>query len=328
MTKPVCLTGPMVTAGGTRIGWGDVPEHVRDEIARIVGSPIVATESQSGGFSPGAAERLVGSDGRRAFVKAANADLNEGTPGIYRRELSITAALPAAAPATTLLGSYDDGDWVALILADVEGRHPLTPWQSGEITAVLQMLQDLADQLTPVPDGLVVPRAEDELREDFRGFEHLAGQPWNGLPTLAVDHLDDLRSLAADGVAACRGESLVHLDVRADNMLVRPDGSVVLLDWPWACRGAAWLDSVALLVNVGLYGGHDPEDADGVDSRAGGRRHGSGDRVPGRAGGLLPRLRPASRPAGAADGTGVPAGPGRGRSDVDRPTPALVTAIR
>ncbi len=161
------MTGPMVTAAGTRIGWGDVPEHVREEIARIVGSPIVTTESQRGGFSPGAAERLVGSDGRRAFVKAANAALNEFTPGLYRRELAITAALPASAPATTLLGSYDDGDWVALVLADVEGRHPLTPWRSGEITAVLRMLQNLAEHLTPVPDGLVVPRAEDELRADF-----------------------------------------------------------------------------------------------------------------------------------------------------------------
>jgi hypothetical protein len=27
--------------------------------------------------------------------------------------------------------------------------------------------------------------------------------------------------------------------------------------WPWACLGPAWLDTVGLLVNVNLYGGHD-----------------------------------------------------------------------
>jgi hypothetical protein len=249
----------MVTAAGVRIGWADVPAYVRAEIARIVGSPIVANESQVGGFSPGAAERLVCADGRRAFVKAAGTSLNEFTPGLYRRELAITAALPPAAPATTLLGSFDDGDWVALVLADVEGRHPVTPWEPAEITAVLETLQQLADELTPVPAGLVVRRTEDELRNDFGGFDTLAAEPWDELPPLGREHLDELRALAVRGVDACHGESLVHLDVRADNMLVRPDGSVVLVDWPWACRGAAWIDSVSLILNVGLYGGHDVE---------------------------------------------------------------------
>ena len=249
----------MVTAAGVRIGWSDVPAHVRLEIARIVGAPIVATESQVGGFSPGAAERLVGADGRRAFVKAANGSLNAFTPDMYRREIAITAGLPATAPATTLLGSFDDGDWVALVLADIEGRHPVTPWETGEVASVLETLQRLADELTPVPAGLVVPRTEDELRDDFRGFDNLAAEPGDELPGIAVDHLDELRALAIRGIDACHGESLVHLDVRADNMLVRPDGSVVLVDWPWACRGAAWIDSVSLLLNVGLYGGHDVE---------------------------------------------------------------------
>ena len=45
----------------------------------------------------------------------------------------------------------------------------------------------------------------------------------------------------------------MHLDVRADNLLVRPDGSVVLVDWPWAALGAGWLDALVLLVNVRLY---------------------------------------------------------------------------
>ena len=34
---------------------------------------------------------------------------------------------------------------------------------------------------------------------------------------------------------------------------MRPDGSAVVFDWPWATRGAPWFDQVVLLVNVGLY---------------------------------------------------------------------------
>jgi hypothetical protein len=49
----------------------------------------------------------------------------------------------------------------------------------------------------------------------------------------------------------------VHTDVRADNLLVRPDGVVTVVDWPWACREPAWLDALLLLVNVRLFSGHD-----------------------------------------------------------------------
>jgi hypothetical protein len=45
----------------------------------------------------------------------------------------------------------------------------------------------------------------------------------------------------------------VHGDARADNLLLRPDGTVVVVDWPWATLGAGWFDRLALLVNVGLY---------------------------------------------------------------------------
>ena len=36
-------------------------------------------------------------------------------------------------------------------------------------------------------------------------------------------------------------------------------GTAILVDWPWACLGPVWLDTVALLVNVNLYGGQDVE---------------------------------------------------------------------
>ncbi len=59
--------------------------------------------------------------------------------------------------------------------------------------------------------------------------------------------------------AALAGDTLVHTDIRADNLLLSPDGTVTVVDWPWACRGPAWLDTLLLLVNVRLFGGHDTQ---------------------------------------------------------------------
>lgn len=33
----------------------------------------------------------------------------------------------------------------------------------------------------------------------------------------------------------------------------------MIVDWPWLCRGAAWLDSAMLMVNIRMYGGHDTD---------------------------------------------------------------------
>lgn len=248
----------MPNASGVRIQWSELPAHVRAGLEDVIGGPVVRAESQRGGFSPGSADRVVTADGRRAFVKAANSALNEDTPGLYRREATITAQLPSSIPATQLLGTYDDGDWVALVLADVDGRHPHTPWQGDEIKAVLTTLETLTGALTPCPVDSV-PTAPDELRGDFDGWQVLRDDWWPQLPTLAQTHLDELIAIADTAADAITGDTLVHLDVRADNLLIRPDGRVVLVDWPWACRGCSWLDSLCLLVNVELYGGHDVE---------------------------------------------------------------------
>jgi hypothetical protein len=38
-------------------------------------------------------------------------------------------------------------------------------------------------------------------------------------------------------------------------MLLRPDGSVVFVDWPWGSLGPAWLDRALLALNVLVHGG-------------------------------------------------------------------------
>ena len=55
------------------------------------------------------------------------------------------------------------------------------------------------------------------------------------------------------------GGTLVHLDARADDLLVTAEGTVSLVDWPWAARGAAWVDTVLFALDPAVHGGVDPE---------------------------------------------------------------------
>ncbi|WP_211310565.1 hypothetical protein [Thermasporomyces composti] len=123
----------MVDASGVRISWTDLPAHVRKGIEEILDGNVVEAVSQRGGFSPGSADRVRLHDGRRAFVKAVSADLNPDSPGLHRREARNTAQLPDDVPASQLLGCYDDGHWVALVFADVDGRTP--PHRGGTPTS-------------------------------------------------------------------------------------------------------------------------------------------------------------------------------------------------
>src|SRR5690349_10831175 len=132
----------MVVASGVRIRWSDLPSSVRHAVEEILGGPVVEAVPQAGGFSPGTADRVRTADGRRAFVKAVSAALNKDSPGLHRQEARVTAALPTSAPTPRLLGMHDDGDWVALVLNDVEGRHP--DWRDpADVKAARDALGDL-----------------------------------------------------------------------------------------------------------------------------------------------------------------------------------------
>jgi hypothetical protein len=211
-------------SGGGRLRWDDLPREVRDAVAEVLGSPVVGAVSQSGGFSPGSADRVVLADGTRAFVKAVSRAQNPDSPGMQEREARVTAALPPGVPAPGFRGARRVGDWHVLVLDEVPGHQPDLPWRADDLAPVAAALERLAAAGTPCPvPGLPTAR------------EALTGE----LPGTALDLLD--------------GDTLVHLDLRADNVLLTPAGAV-LVDWPHACRGPAWLDLLLLLSEVDRMG--------------------------------------------------------------------------
>jgi hypothetical protein len=249
-------------ASGRRMPWADLPDSVRAAVEDRLGARVVVADSQPGGFSPGVAARLRLADGTRVFVKAVCSSPNADSPGMYRREARVAAALPAEVPAPALRWSFDDGEWVVLAFDDVDGRSPELPWNQQELERVLAAISDLAARLTPSP--LALELAQETLAPLFGRWQRIVDDGLESrLPTAVRVHLDELVALEARWAEAVAGDSLVHLDLRADNMLLTPD-RVFFVDWPAAAVGAAWVDLALMLPSVAMQGGPPPADVWGA----------------------------------------------------------------
>lgn len=264
MTTP----GPPIAFSGSRLGWADLPRRVRRTIADLAHAEVVSESSATNGFSPGYASLLELSDGTDVFVKAVSPDQNPDSPALARAEIDVARVLPDGVDAPELLWSYDDGSWVILGFEVVQGRTPAFPWREDELGAALDALTRLAD--APAPDRSALrpvtmgPFAERWARlaasgEDVDRAVAAVGEhgPW------LRANLERLVTESRHAAAGAVGSSLVHGDLRADNMLVDTSepGRVWLLDWPHAATdGARWLDLLLMLPSVAMQGGGDPRE--------------------------------------------------------------------
>jgi aminoglycoside phosphotransferase (APT) family kinase protein len=251
-------------AQGVRVDWSTIPEQIRGAFEQWLGSSIISIVSQPSGFSPGVAVRLRMADGSALFAKAIGPEPNPGSPSVHRHEARIAAALPAVVPVPRLMWSYDQGDggWVMLVFEDVDGRHPELPWRPDELERVLEALVTLNTALTPSPLPPPTTRsASAAFAERICGWKHFRDAHPSRLAQLdpwSLRYLDALIDLEAQAPAAVAGDTLLHFDVRADNVLLTPE-HVWFVDWPHACIGAAWVDVVCFAPSVTMQGGPAPE---------------------------------------------------------------------
>lgn len=245
-----------------RVAWTELPGEVRGWAEHALGSAVVSAHSMAGGFSPGAACRLRLADGGTAFLKAVSGSANPDSPRLHRLEARIAAALPGSVPAPRFRGVLDTGEWVALLFDDAGGRPPEQPWRPAELREVVAALRRLHQSVTPAPSG-VAPAAGERLRDMTDGWRALAG----GALVTERDgdagswwrrNLGRLADLESGWERACAGDTLLHCDLRADNVLITADG-VVFVDWPSACVGAGWFDVAAFAPSVQMNGGPLPE---------------------------------------------------------------------
>jgi len=220
-----------------RLEWVHLPPAIRRAVERQLGAAVVEAESRDSGYTPGFASVLTCADGTRHFVKAASTKAQRMSAAMYREEARKLRVVPPGIGVPRLQWVHDADDWVVLGIEYVEGELPQRPWLPEQLAAASAMLVELADALTPAP-GIGI----GTLTEDVAEWPAL----WEHLPH--ISHAEEASALAARQAEVTGGDTLVHADVRDDNLIVRPDGSVALCDWNWPRVGAAWFDSLVLLI--------------------------------------------------------------------------------
>lgn len=224
-----------------RLDWLLLPPMTRRLVEDRFGTEVIDSVSSEAGFTPGCASVLSGADGRRIFLKAASKMAQRPFADAYREEIRTLRSLPSGLPVPRLLWSHEDDLWVLLALEHVDGHNPVRPWRRDELDASLDTLELLAQTLTPPPMQLAT--FAEEFADFLPGWDHVR----SAYP--AWPHLDEAVELASRFGPASAGNTLVHTDTRDDNLLVVED-RVYLCDWNGPVLGAAWIDTVCLLMTA------------------------------------------------------------------------------
>ncbi len=232
---------------GVRAPYAAMPPALRDWVDEQLGSPVATVIPRTGGMSPAVAATVIAADGSRAFVKAVSADINPDTPAHFRHEVTVLSGLGPAPYRADLLGSYDDEHWVAMMLEDIDGDHP--DWSdTGAVDAVFEAVVAQAVELTPVPADLAEEAdSPGTVAGTMAKHRTLLDDPptelFACLPEWAQTTYPDLMAFVIADDRPVPGDTLCHLDVRHDNLLVRRcDGQVFVLDWGMSRRGPWWGD--------------------------------------------------------------------------------------
>lgn len=166
------------------------------------------------------AARVVTAAGVRAFVKAVSTAQNPQSPDVMRREIAVLESMPRGAGVPALLAAYDDGDWVGLLIEDVEGRHPSTPWVDAEVRATFEALHALEAHAAPAQ----WPALEEELVGELTACSRIAQAPPVELDPWLAGRFRWLDELSRQTLPRLAGGAIAHTDLRADNLLVTTSG--------------------------------------------------------------------------------------------------------
>jgi hypothetical protein len=268
---------PAPSARESKPHWSELPPALLVRLEHLLGASVIKAEIAWGGYSPSASFDLMLSDGRRVFVKGTHpGQTREGRLSLVQeiesyRQLPVLKGL-----APDFIGTVEEGDWSMLILEGVSGAEKALPWCRAKLDRLAAALAAFYERARPVAAAWSRPDAYRSLTVDLadreQGWIALARSPEEqaGLLSLFTDpeaargwldrslaRLAELQSAAMELLRpdAARAQSLFLLDLRSDNLLFRPDGAPVLLDWPYVTPGPIVLDTVFFAPSVEGEGG-------------------------------------------------------------------------
>jgi hypothetical protein len=109
--------------------WSAVPRAIKDEVAKLLGSPVARAERVYGGYAPSATFRMLLRDGRRAFMKGIYPLTKDSGVkwDLQNEERIYQECAPFMRPwAPEYLGGAKADGWHVMVLEDV-GRRPCHP---------------------------------------------------------------------------------------------------------------------------------------------------------------------------------------------------------
>lgn len=243
-------------ATSARPAFASLPDEVRVACGDAVHGIVVdAAPPVGSGFTGAYAGLLTLADGRRVFAKAAGPGLPHVVAGLAAEE-RILPLLAGLRCASRLAGAAEvptaGGLWRVLLVEAIDGRQPGGPWTVPDADAAALACLEVATLPAHDAAGVTSTRLAPTLGADVEALTTLDGlaagaRAWPAeLPAPRPRHLAELATVAGRAERALDGESLVHGDVRPDNLLVEARGTARVVDWNHATLGAPWVDLVGL----------------------------------------------------------------------------------
>ena len=226
--------------------------NLRQRLAHLTNKCIDHVQPIQGGYTPALRLRLTLHDQTTCFAKIGT---TPGTASALRQEYAVYQAISGPF-LPRFLGWADHPDNPILLLEDLSQGYWPPPWSKSRITQVMTTL--------PLVWGAAMPNLPrlTDLTYIWNGWQQVAENPAPFLSLgLATEHwlqraLPVL--LAIDYGAVVNGRSLLHTDLRSDNICFR-ENQAVLVDWNLVCMGNPNVDLGFWLPSLQAEGGPPPQ---------------------------------------------------------------------
>ena len=246
-----------------------MPRTIKDELARLLRSPVARAERAYGGYAPSATYRATLRNGRRVFLKGtyplpAGSQVQwtlEPEERVYRE------CEPFIRPwAPKYFGSVRADGWHVVVLEDV-GPDTMPPWTVAKTAASARSYAEFHRSTY----GKVLPRWLSRTEHhQFAGFwDALADGDLRRTASLAVRRAAEAEEWLDVALPVLRAQSalllklrppfvLMHVDARSDNIRLQRD-RLRLFDWNFAAVGPHEFEVAAFAQAVAMEGGPAPE---------------------------------------------------------------------
>ncbi|HAF09142.1 MAG TPA: hypothetical protein DCK98_03550 [Chloroflexi bacterium] len=250
--------------------WSAVPRPIKDEVAKLLGSPVARAERVYGGYAPSATFRMLLRDGRRAFMKGTYPlSTDSGVKWDLMNEEHIYQECAAFMRpwAPEYFGGATAEGWHVMVLEDV-GPETMPPWTPAKAKACARSYAAFHANTYGKPLPRWLSRIE---HQDFAPFwDRLASSgELRGTASLARHRAAEAEEWLDVALPVFRERAtrllklrppfvFMHFDTRSDNIRLQRK-LLRIFDWNFACAGPMEFDVVAFAQAIAMEGGPPPE---------------------------------------------------------------------